>query len=127
MINDEDFVWTFPTYLLAKNFATDPTTGNITFNRDLQFIAPAVSPKMEQGIAMFTDLDLALEYLELCSPELGIRPMEIFHRGALAYFLRNAPKKYRYVTIDPNRKTGIIRALLIRDVLKALDDPIDPG
>jgi hypothetical protein len=120
-LGDDDFVWTFPTYLLAKNFAVDHTTGDIYFNTDLQYIAPAVAPTGEQGIGMFTDLHLAEEYLELTSPELGLRPLEISSSKMLRDFLRHAPKKYRYVAVDPNRKTGVIRAFLIQKVLQALD------
>ena len=120
MIGDDDFVWTFPTYLLARNFVTDHTTGDIYFNPDLQFIAPAVAPTGEQGVAMFTDLNLAEEYLEQTSPQLGMRLLEISGPKALGYFLRNGAKKYRYVAVDPNRKTGVIRGILIQAVLKAI-------
>jgi hypothetical protein len=120
MIGDQDFVWTFPTYLLAKNFATD-AAGNIKFNKNLQFIAPAVNPSGEQGIATFTDRHLAEEYLELTNPELGMRLMELRGPRALGQFLLHAPKKYRYLAVDPNRKTGIIRGLLISAVLAALE------
>jgi hypothetical protein len=126
MIGDDDFVWTFPSYLLAKNFVTDPATGNVMFNKDLQFIAPLVTPAGEQGIAMFTDLQLAEEFLEQTNPQLGLRPMEISGPQALGYFLRNAPKKYRYVAVDPNRKTGIIRSFLIQTVLQSLADRDNP-
>ena len=125
-LGDADFVWTFPTFLLARNFVTDPATGNIMFNTDLKFIAPAVAPTGEQGIAMFTDRHLAEEYLELTSPELGMRLLKISGPQALAYFLRNAPKKYRYVAVDPNRTTRVIRGFLIQAVLQALDGRDDP-
>ena len=124
-LSDDDFVWTFPTYLLARNFVTDHTTGDVYFNPDLQFIAPAVNPTGEQGVAMFTDRHLAEEYLELTSPELGMRLLKISGPQALAYFLRNAPKKYRYVAVDPNRKTGMIHAMPISEVLRALDERDD--
>lgn len=126
-LGDNDFVWTFPTFLLARNFVTDHTTGDIYFNPDLQFIAPMVNPEGEQGVAMFTDRDLAEEYLALTSPELGMRLMEIFDAKALAYFLRNGAKKYRYLAVDPNRKTRTIRVIPVQAVLAAIDERDSPA
>ena len=125
-LGEFDFVWTFPTFLLARNFVTDSATGNIMFNYDLQFIAPAVAATGEQGIAMFTDRHLAEEYLELIGPELGMRLLEISGPHQLGYFIRNVSKKYRYVAVDPNCKTGVIRSLLIEDVLKCIDEADEP-
>ena len=91
-LGDDDFIWTFPTYLLARNFATDPATGNIMFNTDLKFIAPAVAPTGEQGVAMFTDRYLAEEYLAQTNPELGMRLLEIPSEGA-GDFLRHCAEE----------------------------------
>ena len=76
-IGEDDFVWTFPTFLLARNFVTDPVTGDVHFNRDLQFIAPMVNPRGEQGIAMFTDRHLAEEFLEMCKTNRDMRLLKI--------------------------------------------------
>lgn len=125
-LGDDDFVWTFPTFLLARNFVTD-AAGNIKVNNNLQFIAPAVNSNFEQGIAMFTDRHLAEEYLKLTGPELGLRLMELRGPRALAQFLRFAPKKYRYVAVDPNRKTGMIHAMSISELLRALEERDSPS
>ena len=122
-----EFVWTFPTYLLARNFVVDPATGNILFNRDLQFIAPAVNPSGEQGIAMFTDRDLAEEYLAQTNPALGMSLLELSGPTQLRDFLRHAPRKYRYVAVDPNRTTRIIRGILIPAVLAAIEGRDKPS
>ena len=125
-LGNDDFVWTFPTFLLARNFVTDHTTGDVYFNPDLQFIAPAVTPTGEQGVAMFTDRHLAEEYLEQTDPQLGMKLLKISGPQALAYFLRNGAKKYRYVAVDPNRKTRTIQVIPIQLVLQALDERDDP-
>lgn len=125
MIGDNDFVWTFPTFLLARNFVVDPATGDVRFGSDLQFIAPLVNPRGEQGIAMFTDRYLAEEYLALCKTQRDMRLMKIPDRLALINFLRNGPKKYRWVAVDPNRKTGMIHAMPIQGLLRALEESDD--
>ena len=114
-----------PCYILAVDgYTIDPKSGQVAYDEKLQFLAESIGATEEQAIVLFTERDLAEEYLEDMGDEFPLGVLEIPNNAALKSFLRLAAVAYRFASIDPNPKTGTMRAgLMIEEMLQNLDFP----
>ncbi|HJQ79978.1 MAG TPA: hypothetical protein VJ828_08490 [Lacipirellulaceae bacterium] len=114
-----------PCYILAADgYTVDPKSGQVAYDEKLQFLAEGVGATDEQAVVLFTDRHLADEYLENMGEEFPLLVLEIPNNDALKRFLGLAAVVYRFASIDPNPKTGTIRAgLAIGEMLQNLDFP----
>jgi hypothetical protein len=121
------FVWSFPCYILARDYAVDQRTGDVVLDDNIRFITPTNAADGEPAVAIFTDLDLAELYQEQGDPALGVKVLEILNPAGLQNFLRLAEANYRMVAIDPTRTVPRFRVAPIAAVLQDLDRLADPG
>jgi hypothetical protein len=119
-VEQEPFVWTFPTFVLARNYTKDARTGIIDIDDDaIEFFTP------EQHIALFTDSHLAQECLQQLSPDLGLSILTIPTPIALKNLLLKGRNAHEWVAVDPNPKTRIARLVSLADVLAAIEEHLD--
>jgi hypothetical protein len=116
---------TAPCYILALDgYTIDPKSGQVAYDEKLQFLAETVGATDEPAVVVFSDRHHAEEYLNHMEEQFGLRPLEIPNNGSFKSFLRLAKNVYRIASIDPDPKTGNMRAgLTIEEVLQNLDFP----
>jgi len=117
-----NFLWSFPCYFLVANQTADPATGEIVLDDNIRFLAP--SDGSEQHLAVFTDYDLADEFRQH-SPRY-LTPLSCSTPVALELVLLRARGRYRSLTVDVNRKTGIGRQFDLEAALVTLAALIRP-
>ena len=116
MADQTEFQWTFPCYILAKDFDLDKETGRVVPRDSFAFLTREESLGGERHIAFFTDSHLAEQYLEQCTSSNELRLLEFNNREGAASFLRLAQTQYRMVDVDPSRQKRWSRSFSI-DVL----------
>src|SRR4051794_16352095 len=92
------FVWTFPLFILAGNSSVDANS-NPSFHTDTYYVAPKADG--EHHLAIFTDADLAQDYLEHCNPALKLRAFGC-SPGEMLRVLKLAAGRWRGFLIDPS-------------------------
>ena len=116
---------TTPCYILAADgYTVVPKNREVLYDDKLQFLAETVGATDEPAVVVFTDRHHAEEYLERMEEHFGLRPLEIPNNNSFKSFLQLAKNVYRIASIDPDPKTGNMRAwLMIEEVLQNLDFP----
>lgn len=126
-MNDCEFVWTFPVYILAMNYTVDPATESIVFDDQIRFIAPEAWPNGPKAIALFTDSDLANEFREQSPMGSQLDLVAFGSPAGLKAFLVLAQHAYSIVVADLNRKSRKATPFMIQEVLAAMDRLIAQG
>src|SRR5882757_3888836 len=94
----EAFVWTFPLYIVAGNLDID-ASGNPSFRNDTFYVAPKADG--EHHLAIFTDADLAQDYIERCNPALNLQAVAC-SPGEMLRLLKLAGNTWPGFLIDPS-------------------------
>lgn len=102
-MDPSQFAWTFPVYILAKNYTMDGLSESVVFDDRIRFATPEITPNGPRAIALFTDLDMAREFQEESPDKLDAVPFT--SPAALRAFLERARNDYSFVAVDVNRKT----------------------
>ncbi|MDA0832925.1 MAG: hypothetical protein O2955_19370 [Planctomycetota bacterium] len=118
-----EFVWMFPCYILARNYAFD-VNGELILDNNIRFVTPEITDGGPRGIGIFTDSDLAESFLNESVDNDQLALLKISTPSELARFLRSAQGTYRYIVIDKNRKTQVLRYLIIREVISELEKSV---
>src|SRR5689334_8880208 len=96
----DTFVWTFPLYIVLGNFAID-ANGTPTFFEDTYYLAPKADGA--HHLAIFTDLDLAQDYVARCNPSLSFQALGCSPAGMLLVLKRAvASGRWPGFLIDPS-------------------------
>ena len=113
----EGFVWTFPLYILAGNFSVDDS-GNPTFHEDTFYVAPKAD--REHHLAIFTDADLAHDYIERCNPALNLQAVAC-SPGEMLRVLKLAADRWPGFLIDPSPQGRASRAAPFSNLIDAIE------
>ena len=116
-----EFVWMLPCYAIASEYSLDPHTGEVVFDETLRFVAPVDESRTEQRVAIFTDSDLADEYIEYFGHVSDWVRLRINDPHYLASLLRLAQPLYPGVVIDCNPKTKRGRAMDFDELIPQLE------
>jgi hypothetical protein len=115
---------TTPCYILAVDGYTVDSHGQVVYDAKLQFLAESVGATDEPAVVVFSERQIAEEYLENMEEQFGLKPLEIPNNDSFKSFLNLAKNVYRIASIDPNPKTGMMRAAAtIEEILQNLDFP----
>lgn len=121
MTDQLEFVWTFPCYILARDFRTDPESGNVSLDVHTRIVAPDVAGDGNKHVAIFTDADLAEMFRERSPMAADMQPVEFATPASLKAFLDAIQVNFQFAAIDLNPQTRVCRSFLIGEMLPALD------
>ena len=113
------FVWTFPLHIVAGNFDAD-SEGNPTFRADSYYVAPKADG--EPYLAVFTDVDLAQDYIAHCNPALHLQSIAC-SPGAMLVVLKRAELEGRWkgFLIDPSPRGQSSRLAPFSNLIDAIE------
>lgn len=115
-MNDNEFLWSFPCFLLAKNVRYD-ATGDVEWHDDLAF--KVVGKAGDERILIFTDKALAEEYRESINDN-DLHAIPLNTAANFRWFLGRAALKHRLIVVDLNRKTMVGQEFSIEPLLEQL-------
>jgi hypothetical protein len=122
-----DFAWTFPVYILARNYQMDPATESVIFDENIRFITPEAFPNGPRAIALFTDADLGEDFRDQGQDISGVDLLPFHSPAALRGFLARAMSDYQVAVVDLNRKTRRCTPFTLAEVISEMDRMICDG
>jgi hypothetical protein len=119
-MDEVEFVWTFPVYILCRNAKIWAATGELVIEDSLEIIAPPISDETganERHAAIFTDADSADGYRQQeCGNDAVALPLKS-KDSLMAFFAKIAPQ-FRYAVLNPNPKIPARRSIVISSILE---------
>jgi len=115
-MSDNVFEWKTPAYALAKNTATGPRTGSMTWTDSMEFASHTLGGA--SSVLLFTDLKLAEDYIESLDDPNLFQPVALPTGDYLEWFLAVASKTHSHVAVDLSPKADSARTFPVADVLK---------
>jgi len=115
-MSDNVFEWKTPSFALAENAGATPRTGSMTWTESMKFAGR--SSDGASSALLFTDLQLAEDYLESLDDASRFQPVALPTDEYLEWFLAVASKTHSHVAVDLDHKTGVARTFPVAEVLK---------
>jgi hypothetical protein len=110
------FVWTFPLFILAGNFEVG--ANGPRFHGGTYYVAPMADG--ERHLAIFTDADLAQDYIEHSNPALNLQAVGC-NPGEMLRLLKLVPDRWSGFLIAPRPQGPPYRAAPFSNLIDAIE------
>ena len=123
-MSKSEFLWTFPSFVLATQYNKTPETGNVLFDEGFRVVSLKLTGDGKRQVPIFTDEASAESYTKQ-STSTGIILVELATPEALKDFLHLAARAFDHAVIDLNPRTKFSRLFLIDEILAQVDEWVD--